>query len=297
MIRTLKIILSQIFIINKKYFSKQRRLLKHRKNADFNTIYKNIHEEYSPIFVLSTGRSGTAFLTNIFDQYDHISVHHADFPELTYHTKVAYENSITNEFDLTMAFDAARYELIQEDYLQNLRFIETNNKITFFANEIYKLYPKAIFIHLIRHPGGFVRSAYNYNWYSGKNRHDVGRLTPLNIDKHEWSSWSRVKKMSWFWNETQIFIENFKNNASPDRVITIKLEDIVKDYNLFKELLTFLDLPAMSESKYNSLKNSKVNRSSNQKLAKYKDWNEEHLKDLREVISPQLSEMYNYKIK
>ncbi|MDZ7690395.1 MAG: hypothetical protein U5K69_04470 [Balneolaceae bacterium] len=100
--------------------------------------------------------------------------------------------------------DAARYEQIRNAWLLDKKYIETNNRITFFCYALSELFPKSQFIHLVRQPEAFITSGLARDWYSNSVLHDEGRIKPTDNELQQ------VEKIAWLWNETNHFIEQFK---------------------------------------------------------------------------------------
>ena len=162
---------------------------------DYTELYNIVHQKSQPCFVLSTGRCGTALLTKIFELHHDVDVHHTPIPELVYHSKYAYENQKNLSNEVKYLIDAARYEHIRNAFLLNKTFIETNNRITFFAYQLKELYPKAKFVHLIRNPISFIKSGKARDWYTGKNPHDEGHII-MNEDINMWNNYSQIEKIA-----------------------------------------------------------------------------------------------------
>ncbi len=269
----------------------EKRKVNTQQEYDYKHLHKIVHEKAKPCFVLSTGRCGTALLTKIFEQQSNVDVHHAPTPELVYYSKFAYENFKTLSNELKYIIDAARYDQIRNSFLLNKIFVETNNRITFFAYQLEKIYPKAKFIHLIRNPINFIKSGIARNWYTGKNPHDEGHITNFD-DMKTWSNYSQTEKIAWLWNETNQFIEGFKKEITSDRVITVFAEDLFNKLETTKNMFSFLDLPPMSPTKIESLVKTPLNKGNVKKIKSIKLQIDENL---LELLS--LSEYYKFQLK
>lgn len=213
------------------------------KNIEYNQgLYDKIHRNYSPVFVLSTGRCGTLYLSKILDTIHQVDVYHKPKPELIYYSKYAYENYLKYNEIIGKIFDAARYEYIQESYLRKRIFIETNSRITYFACAIAEMFPKAKFIHLVRNPADFVRSGIRRNWYGSNDVHSLGRIEPIN-NTNLWNKMSQFEQICWLWNETNEFIELFKQNYTNNQnLFMLKSEDMFHDEKLIIRLLEFCNI-------------------------------------------------------
>ncbi|MCK5343738.1 MAG: hypothetical protein KAR20_10055, partial [Candidatus Heimdallarchaeota archaeon] len=195
MLIKLKSLKNQVFGDAKKYFSTRKYLEKTVEN--YQDLPEHIFNELKSCFILSTGRCGTELLVKLFQLSNAGKVVHEPKPQLVYGSKIAHELS-KNSSAKELGFITARYDILRETYLRNQFYIETNNRITFFADAIYDLMPGSKFIHLVRHPGDFVRSGIRRKYYSGHD-YDDGRLTPIPGSQVfiEWQNFSQIKKVGW----------------------------------------------------------------------------------------------------
>src|SRR5210317_2054621 len=209
----------------------------HLENSE--ALPQHIFDESEPIFVLSTGRVGTMLLTRLFELEKGLHIEHEALPEMLYTGKLAYENPSNIEFTKG-AFMAGRYEAIRDCQLQNLRYVETNNRLTFFAPAMAALFPNAKFIHLLRHPDSFVSSGIQRNWYTGKTITDEGRIQPPSDAGAE----TTQDKIAWLGNTTNAFIDDFKEGAGKDRTLTVRSEDLFSNVEEAQRILNWLDFKA-----------------------------------------------------
>lgn len=265
-----------------------RNKLIHTKIVDYNNLYTEVHEKASPCFVLSTGRCGTHLLTKLLALNDKFQVYHEPVPSLIYYSKFAFENNDTKYDEIKTAIDAARYEYIRDSYLLGLQFVETNNRITFFASQLSELYPKAKFIHLVRNPLTFVKSGLNRDWYTGKNSHDEGRIR---LKGNEWGGFTNTQKIAWLWENTNQFIESFKQKIVAERIITIRSEDLFKDVKYAESLFEFLESPMISRDKIEKVIGKPTNVSRGNKSSLTDD---EFVEQIKPFLT--LTEKYDYKL-
>lgn len=223
----------------------RKKLNDYAQKNDITLLYGKVHREFDPVFVLSTGRCGTAFLTQLLKADKTYVAFHEPVPEFFFHTQVAYKEYKTNPDKIAAMFDVARYEIIRNTFIADKKYIETNNRITFFAFQIAELYPNAKFIHLVRNPESFIKSGLGRNWYSGKSLYDEGRITSENFEY--WNSLSQIEKIGWLWNETNQFAENFKLKF-PNRIQTVKAEDLFTKTETQQSVFKFICAEIPSES-------------------------------------------------
>jgi len=222
-----------------------RRIHDSLDTVDTRRLYQEVHENAEPCFVLSTGRCGTQLLNDIFNVHNQLKSYHNPVPELIYYSGYAYQYHTTRADELSRVVDAARYEYIRDTYLLGKHFMETNNRITFFAYQLAELYPRARFIHVIRNPLDFVRSGLGREWYSGNHPHDEGRIVPGENQAIDWDGYSLVKKIAWLWDETNRFIEGFKEGVDPKRLCTITAEHLFSSVADVERIFQFLEVDSL----------------------------------------------------
>jgi hypothetical protein len=194
-----------------------------------------------PVFVLSTGRTGTALLSELLQLAGGVDVYHAPRPELVRVSRRAYEQ-IGSDLDLFVeVLKTSREELVLQSVRHGRVYVETNNRVTFLAPAAAVAFPEARFIHLTRDPTSFVRSGMRRNWYSGTHHHDVGRIVPVGADPAAaaWEGWSRPAKIAWLWNETNRFIVDFFATIPAERHLFARAEDLFTDVDTARSLVEF----------------------------------------------------------
>ena len=253
-------LLKEWFEFNTKYWKALKLRAKlHGHLKDSHVLPEDVLAQAAPVFVLSTGRVGTMLLTRLFELEKGLHIEHEALPEMLYTGKLAYADPSNIEFTKG-AFMAGRYEAIRDCQLQNLRYVETNNRLTFFAPAMAALFPNAKFIHLLRHPDSFVSSGIQRNWYTGKTITDEGRIAPgkdLGIERQQ-------DKIAWLWNATNAFIDDFKAGAGKDRTLTVRSEDLFSNAEEAERILNWLNFKA-DKTSIQKVLNTPVNSSRKKK--------------------------------
>ncbi|TVR39044.1 MAG: hypothetical protein EA392_07940 [Cryomorphaceae bacterium] len=242
-------------------------------------------ESFQPVFFLSTGRCGTAWFTELLEQNKKLDVHHATLPELYEQGLFAYrilQQTQPDEKLLEALFEivfAARQELMATAVMRGKRFVETNNRITFFAPVLAAMFPHAKFVHLYREPAGFVKSGMNRGWYQS-HRSDYARLSPLDGDeKNQWTGQSRVAQIAWLWRETNMFIDRSLQDLPEDRFQRFNFTGI--DKIAVQKLLQWLEID-ISPGKIKAHLHKKVNAQKKGRFPGYEDWSDAHKRDFLE---------------
>lgn len=247
----------------------------------------------APIFFLSTGRCGTNWFEKLLSHDKSICVFHEPTPNLSIQGKKAFElnnsNISINENELLKeVFLAAREHYLRHSFKVGKRYIETNNHLTFLASQIAEVIPQAKFVHLYRHPGEFVTSAINRGFFSEKNQEDIKRIKPKS-DKN-WINKNQIQKCSWLWNETNLFIEQFK--LKNENVFSFNFNDLSKENVM--NLLNFLNLN-ISEKLVENLLGIKSNVQKEKHFNQYKNWDKKDKIALQKICK-NLSDKYKYKL-
>jgi hypothetical protein len=217
-------------------------------------------------------------------------VNHNDYPELIRHSRLAYERYEKEPKVFQEVIRATRDGYILDAYNRGQTYVETNNRITFFAYAIRGVYPNARYIHLVRHPGNFVRSGLRRGWYN-RQRHDVGRIR--HTDSEQWAEMSDIEKIAWLWNETNQYVEGFLSTLKSGQFLQIRAEDMWSDVEVSVEICEFVGAK-VSHRNIALMLERKVNRQRIGSMPAYEQWDREQKSDLRQYIS--LNEVYGYEV-
>ena len=261
---------------------------------DYALLPSRIMTESQSAFVLSTGRCGTMLLAHLLETHPEIDACHEATPTLVFPAKLAYERWKKGDGEMCeLAILSARYELIRDSFLRGNIYVETNNRLTFFAPQLASTFMQAKFIHLVRHPGAFVRSAIRRGYYSGRGQWDEGRITPLDTTL-EWEKMSEIEKNSWLWNETNEFIERFKEQVPQGRILTIKAEDLYSSPETTESVCRFLGVDPLPRARIERALRKPVNVQRGGGFPRYTQWSEAQKAELRNYAK--LAQEYDYAI-
>lgn len=261
----------------------------HLRN-DLNSYIKD------PVFFLSTGRCGTKWFSELLLKDPKLAVFHDPLPSLAIQGKFSWEQVKKYDFNipdepnkaLSEIYLAAREQHFRYTAKTGKRYIETNNYITFFAPVLAKIFPDARFVHLVRHPKGFIRSGLDRSYYADNNVNDVKRI--IDNGNKNWEDLSRYGKTAWLWNETNEFIEKFGRSVSPDNFIVFPFD--LTDISGVKKVLDFMhvDIP---DKKIKSLLKVKKNAQNNRIHPLYDQWEDQYKEEVRSICKGQ-AEKYNF---
>lgn len=273
-------------------------------HVDQETI-SEMYNNYAPVFILSTGRAGSKFLPELLNLSPTISAYHEPRPTLEYFSNYAYYHQEEEEAKiLTQMIDAVRMELILEDFIKDKIYVESNQCLTFFAPVLAALFKKSKFVHVVRHPGDFVRSGVRKGWHKNDTIWESGRLKMS--DEKQWAGMDQIERLSWLWNTTNLFIENFRHIIPKERTEFFKMEDLAMDVRIVKDLLHFIGGEEIPNSAIKKIQTTKVNElyigpdepANMKKIAnfpQYSEWGIE-LKEKLKKHTWELAASYGYRL-
>lgn len=247
------------------------------------------------VFCLSTGRAGTKLLTKVLRTNPGLWVEHSPIPELAHHSSLIYESQISDEV-LRWSFIHARLDTLKQVSQAELRYVETNNRISLYAPAIAQLLPNSKFLHIVRHPAEFVRSGMCRGYYERINPELAGHLIPRQEDplSELWPSLHRIEKIAWQWNEINSEIEIFKRSLSANRYLFITSDQLFSDPQIYEIIGHFLGITLPSSTKLKQLRKSKVNKQKRKSFPRYSQWNDQQRKML--INYAKLAESYGFKL-
>lgn len=268
-----------------------------RKANIYQLRENNFADIKRPVFFLSTGRTGTKWFAKLLKKSQNLTVFHAGVPDLAIQNKYIYNllqnndisKDIIEEFSKEI-FLSAREEYFTYSYKTQKRFVETNNQLLFFAPVIAKMLPQSIFVHLYRHPGEFVRSGIRRKWYENNSFSKLKLIKSSN--KTEWVDFNQIQKTTWLWNESNMFIENFKTTINKERIFNFNFNELSVE-NLLK-LTNFIDIN-ISEKFIKKQISKKENVQQVGQYKIYDNWNEIEKKQLIKICG-ELADKYGYQL-
>ncbi len=276
------------------------KVIHHMDRASVEEMYRN----YCAVFVLSTGRAGSAFMARLFERSGEVVAFHEPEPTLHYFCDYAFHNQDQEEV-LAKMVEGARLEFLLRVFNQNKIYLESNQCMSYFAPQLARVFRGARFIHVVRHPGDFTRSAVRKGWYANDSIWEAGRIKLA--DGERWARMNQIEKAAWMWRETNGFIERFKQDIDdPGRIITVKLEEITEDVDRAMEMLRFAGDTTINASMIARIQAVRVNTvnigsdepDSMKKVAafpRYADWESSQKNAFKAIVAP-LAEAYGYEL-
>ncbi|RMF16452.1 MAG: hypothetical protein D6761_06250 [Candidatus Dadabacteria bacterium] len=225
------------------------------------------------IFVASTGRCGTAMLTALLEHDVRNRVWHKPAAELGYPSTISYRDFHDQPDRIAELVFHARFDMISDAGLRGYRYVETNNRITFYLPGLLRLLPHAKVIHLIRDPFAFISSGVRRKYYQN-SLGDLSRIRPRPGDAHsdDWAQWSPQVRCGWLWNETNQWIEDAVTELPANQLLRLRAEDLFHDPATARGVLDFCETEA-PERLIRKLQHNPVNAQGGRGL-QYSDFSE-----------------------
>lgn len=203
---------------------------------------------------------------------------------------------------LSKIFLAAREELLLQSMLDGKIFVESNHCLTFYAHQIARLLQGSKFVHIVRHPGDFVRSAIMKGWHKNDTIWEIGRVK--SADTALWERLSQLEKNAWVWQQTHQFIDRFLASLQEERKLIVRFEDLVENVVVAEEFASFIaNKKVVISQNLLSTKINKVKKRSNEPLnlhkidayPTYEKWSDSDKMELKYIIGTYASK-FDYSI-
>jgi hypothetical protein len=259
------------------------------------------HHIQQPVFFLSTGRCGTKWFSSLLSSDPGLALFHQPTPSMAMQSRTVYEilvkrGGAASEEEKSLIIElfwAARENHLRYTYKTGKRYVETNNYITFFAPFLYEIFPEARFVHLVRHPGEFVRSGVNRNYYTDTHSDDTKRIEPVTGKIAEkWSTMGQVEKTAWLWNETNLFIRDFLTTIPGEQQTRFNFNQL--EAPLIQDVLQFMGSD-IALRKINKLIPKRINAQASTTVKTFENWDDKE-KQIVAGITGELAREWGYSI-
>ena len=217
-----------------------------------------------PIFIVSSGRSGTKMMERLFSAYPQVEMHHEYMVHQVQQAAVRYQLGIASVSEtrhvLSQTHGAAVF------YCDRKIWGDTSNKLTWVIDILSDLFPDARFVHLAR-DGRKVASSYLHKladecyddastriladyvdryptmpapppekryWWPQPRRGSLQRMT--------FRTYSQFDRIAYHWAESHRTALTKLETVTADRQLFIRLEDLVANPAELARLIAFLGL-------------------------------------------------------
>ena len=252
------------------------------------------------IFCFSTGRSGTRWLSKIFDSHTNCHAGCDRFPE-----EEAFFRYVT-WYDLPVdlsGFHALLTQAINYDWSRGDISFNASSYFCFGVDDLLRAHRPSRAMLIVRRPEAVVSSLYVKGWYRNDPSYDdtskvpgvqpehigyfhrnMGRILPTGDRFEWWNDLTRIGKIAWYWGTAVTAIRERLQLAGNVDVWNLRLEDVDQNYEYYRFLAESFGLtPVMAPSTFLGLKGGMSNQGKS-RIA-YADWSEEEKRDYETVMA------------
>ena len=221
-----------------------------------------------PVFMVSSGRSGSAMMEKVFSVDPSVEVHHEYL--CTHVQKIAclWEmRKISRSHalkELSLIYGPALF------YCSAPIFIDSSNKLTWVISLLDELFPSCHFVHIVR-DGRKVTSSYYHKLHDECYDNRSVRILrasfenkillpppekkyywpiplPPNPDAQRFEKLDQYGRICWHWANINKRINQQLENVNKSRKLVVRLEDLVSNEDKVRELFSFIKLPYNGEA-------------------------------------------------
>jgi hypothetical protein len=238
-----------------------------------------------PIFILSTGRTGTNFFADFFSKHPKVTALHEPKPSriLRMWSNARLEGYATNE-ELVRVLSSKRKKLVKS--IQTPLYIESNPFIVGFAPVLNQVFEEPIIIHVVRDPRDYIRSALNHGNTKGLKKlfnssvpfwyPKVSRLIRKDVDD------SLMLRTAGYW---KVINEWLLKNKNSNNYHLFKFEDLFNDKKELKRLAKIVGIePAFIDKNPPKA----TNRSKDKVVNSWEKWSKEDCIRIQEICGPEM---------
>lgn len=240
-------------------------------------------------FVLSTGRCGTTTLTSVLALSDRVRSVHEPKPLFLAETQQAYQDRpLSKHLSRTRAreYSFSRFNALLDASRSGPTYVESSNRLTYFAPFFAEFFINAKFIHLYRHPADVVRSAMRRRYYMREKMWDNYRITPTSDDRwfQEWQHWDTFQKSCWYWQAVNRFSLEFIATLDPSRTMSLRAEELFSpNGEAALSIFDFLSIPRPDIDRVREAVTTPENVQTQGEFPKWKDWTDSQRETLQQI--------------
>jgi len=214
----------------------------------------------TPIFILSSGRSGSQMMEKLFSSFQNTEVHHEYLCNIIQPLGTKYYMNLVDGTYVNDVIDStygAAIDISTKDF-----WIDSSNKLSWIAYPISMKFPNAKFIHIVRDGRRVVSSYFNklsrecYDDFSSEYLYKFLKNEVLKPPPEKKFWWPLIKykgsyknfinlnqfqKICVHWSEVNKNIEEGLKNVSSKNIYTVRLEDLVQKKEIYNDLISFLE--------------------------------------------------------
>ncbi len=250
------------------------------------------HQGTRPVFILSSGRTGTTFLANFFNEFDDVTAVHEPKPSRILRMwSSAYLRGLVSDDYMSAVLYKKRKKSLRDVHTK--LYIESNPYIVGFVDVLDEVFDDPLVIHIVRDPREHITSALNHGNTKGF-KNILNKFMPFwhytPPGKQQWQLPNYYRAAGNWKVKNDKLSEYGKTHMNYH---LFKFEDLFDDNGReFKKLLKLLDLPASYATKIRKTKVSK-NKSKDRSIQNWQHWPNQTRKDVKDILSDTI-ETYGY---
>ena len=219
----------------------------------------------SPVFTITTGRTGTTTLISILNTLKQVNAYHEPKPHYGFENVDAYfyklYKSVFFKEEITKSLNRFTIRDFRMFYanLFNKCYVE-HGMNAFLVDFLIQRYPKAKFIFMHRHPQQIIKSGLERDWYKS-NDFDKYRIQPviegLNMQ-------SQSEKIAYFWDRTNKAGIEAREKYGPSKVHILPFDKLHNNLEL-EMLFLFLGIDTLNINfdKIHEILSKRLNKNKN----------------------------------
>lgn len=216
------------------------------------------------IFITSTGRTGTWFLTRLINEVvsNAWSLHEPKphFKREGWHL-LKHSPGLWHNWYFTLPRICRQWRSSDEWY------VETNYHLFASIPFIRKVWPEAYVVHIVRDGRAVVRSWLNRNRYLGHQHITPAHFPDSPVSMDDWQSWNPVQKNAWYWQA----INAHARKQRPDLILSFE-SLFGQDYQDLYKLLALMDGTSYRQEDIEQQLNKKINTTGKAFFPRFEEW-------------------------
>ncbi len=220
-----------------------------------------------PIFIVSSGRSGSALIDKVFKNFPEIESHHEYLCTHVQHLAMRKYFKLDKKKETVTKLKKIYLPAIE--FSQKKYFVDSSNKLSWLIPELREIFPKSKFIFFVRNGKNVVSSFYNKLFDEAYDDESVKRIInylkssdhnlepppekkywwPIPLDSLEnFSKIGQFERLCFYWNEVNMYIKKDLDGHIPKRDFRmLKLERFTSEKEYAKRLFNFLKVEFSNE--------------------------------------------------
>lgn len=246
----------------------------------------------APIFIVSSGRSGTRALEEALSTCTNVTTHHEYMVNIIQPLAVRYWMQLTDRSEVLKILGATYGAAIK--YAETPVWIDSSNKASWVIDLLAELFPNARFVHLVR-DGRKVVSSYFHKLgnecYDDRSTAILAKYAdrkgsfpllsspppekkywwPIPTGRHPaaeaFKSWDQFERIAFHWSEINHTIIKSLDHVPQARHIRVHLEELISRPDALQGLFDFMELGSSDQAFETLQRPLNVNRPENNLLS------------------------------